>query len=215
MKRPVITIFLLICFAAMALAWFSFSGTGKRITSLHFPKKEKVLPVLPNSLLKINIKASDARSFLTREGYNTSVCFLIDMNLPSGQKRFFVYDLARDSIINSGLVTHGRCNEDWLEGRRYNNVVGGGCTSLGKYRIGKPYQGRFGLAYKLYGLEPTNSQAYRRYVVLHSHDCVPENPVAGEICQSDGCPTVSPGFLKEVQSIIDRSKKPILLWIFE
>ena len=215
MKRPVITIFLLICFAAMALAWFSFSGTGKRITSLHFPKKEKVLPVLPNSLLKINIKASDARSFLTREGYNTSVCFLIDMNLPSGQKRFFVYDLARDSIINSGLVTHGRCNEDWLEGRRYNNVVGGGCTSLGKYRIGKPYQGRFGLAYKLYGLETTNSQAYRRYVVLHSHDCVPENPVAGEICQSDGCPTVSPGFLKGVQSIIDRSEKPILLWIFD
>ena len=85
MKRPAITIFLLLFFAAMAIAWYSFSGTGKRIISPHLPKNEKALPLLPNSLLKINRKAIAARSYSIKEGYNSSLCFLIDMSLPSGQ----------------------------------------------------------------------------------------------------------------------------------
>jgi hypothetical protein len=94
-------------------------------------------------------------------------------------------------------------------------VPGCGCTSLGKYKIGYHYNGRFGLAYKLYGLDKTNNNAFKRFVVLHSHECVPENSVADEICQSDGCPTVSRKFLKELQPILDNSSKPILLWMFE
>jgi hypothetical protein len=39
--------------------------------------------------------------------------------------------------------------------------------------------------------------------------------ITDEICQSDGCPTVSPNFLKELKPIIDKSSKPVLLWIFE
>ena len=103
----------------------------------------------------------------------------------------------------------------WLEGRKYSNVPGCGCTSLGKYKVGYSYSGTFGLAYKLHGLEKTNSNAFKRYVVLHSHECVPEYPVGDDICQSDGCPTVSPGFLKEIKPLIASSPKPVLLWIFE
>jgi hypothetical protein len=136
------------------------------------------------------------------------------MRLPSYQKRFFVYDLNKDSIINSGLVTHGRCNEYWLEGRKYGNAPGCGCTSLGKYKVGNAYQGRFGLAFKLYGLDKTNDKAFERFVVLHSHSCVPETEVNNEICQSDGCPTVAPGFLKQLEPLIKGSHKPVLLWIF-
>ena len=77
------------------------------------------------------------------------ICFLLDMSLPSGQNRFFVYDLKKDTLQNSGLVTHGRCNQYWLEGRKYGNTVGCGCTSLGKYKIGYSYNGRFGLAYQV------------------------------------------------------------------
>ncbi len=136
------------------------------------------------------------------------------MSLPSGQKRFFIYDLQKDSIQNAGLVTHGRCNQEWLEGRKYGNTIGSGCTSLGRYKIGHAYKGRFGLAFKLYGLDKTNDNAFKRFVVLHSHDCVPEREVSNEICQSDGCPTVSPGFLKQLEIPIKRSEKPVLLWIF-
>ena len=136
------------------------------------------------------------------------------MSLPANHKRFFIYDLKTDSVRNSGLVTHGNCNQFWLEGRKYANDIGCGCTSLGKYKIGNSYYGRFGLAFKLHGLDNTNSNAFKRYVVLHSHSCVPDNEVVEEICQSNGCPTVSPEFLKLLEAIIKKSKSPVLLWIF-
>jgi hypothetical protein len=157
----------------------------------------------------------EAASFLKQKNFNQDICFLVDMSVESGQNRFFVYDLKRDTLQNSALVTHGRCNENWLEGRKYGNTVGCGCTSLGKYKIGNAYNGRFGLAFKLHGLDKTNDKAFARYVVLHSHACVPETEVTEEICQSDGCPTVSPGFLRQLKPIIQQSKKPVLLWIYE
>ena len=168
-----------------------------------------------NRLLEtLKMEAKRMIPFAKANQYNTDLCFLINMHIASGSNRFFVYDLRKDSVLDAGLVTHGRCNKNWLTGRRYGNEPGCGCTSLGKYRIGASYQGRFGLAYKLHGLDSTNSNAYKRFVVLHSHDCVPEGEVYPyPICQSDGCPTVSPAFLKKLSTIIDASPKPILLCI--
>ena len=174
--------------------------------------EKKTRPVVTKKIVE---KAAEAKRFATQHGYNERLCFLVSMSLPSGQNRFFVYDLKNDTVLNQGLVTHGRCNENWLEGRKYGNTPGCGCTSLGKYRIGYSYTGRFGLAYKLYGLESTNNNAFNRFVVLHSHDCVPDAASGNEICQSDGCPTVAPSFLRYLKPIIDRSDKPVLLWIFE
>lgn len=56
----------------------------------------------------------------------------------------------------------------------FSNTDGSGYTSLGRYRIGTPYNGHFGRSYKLYGLDSTNSQAFRRNIVLHSFSYVPE-----------------------------------------
>ncbi|MGB3005404.1 MAG: murein L,D-transpeptidase catalytic domain-containing protein [Chitinophagaceae bacterium] len=117
--------------------------------------------------------------------------------------------------MHAGLVAHGNCYQYWLEGRQYSNVVGSGCTSLGKYKIGNPYTGKFGYSYKLYGLDSSNNNAFERTVVLHSHSCVPETEINDEICQSNGCPTVSPGFLQQLKQIINTSKKPLLLLIYE
>ncbi len=167
------------------------------------------------SLKKLQLKATGAKLFARQKGYNESICLLADMSLPSGQNRFFVYDLKKDTVRNTGLVTHGRCNQYWLEGRKDGNTVGCGCTSLGRYKIGRSYNGRFGLAYKLHGLDNTNDKAFERFVVLHSHECVPPTEIKDEICQSDGCPTVSPGFLQYLKPIIDASKRSVLLWVFE
>ena len=163
----------------------------------------------------MQLKAADAKLFVNQKGYNDAICFLVDMSLSSGQNRFFVYDLKKDTITNAGLVTHGRCNQYWLEGRKYGNTIGCGCTSLGKYKVGHSYNGRFGHAYKLYGLDKTNDKAFERFVVLHSHECVPETEVKDDICQSDGCPTVSTGFLQWLKPVINASKKPVLLWVYE
>lgn len=201
-------VFLLVC------SWLSSSGVNKRPKSITLVSK-KENQAIELIAQKLKQKSTDAISFTKKNGYNTSVCFLIDMSIASGANRFFVYDMVNDSIQSAGLVTHGRCNQMWLEGRKYSNVPGCGCTSLGKYKIGNSYNGTFGLAYKLYGLDKTNNNAFKRYVVLHSHECVPDSEVQDEICQSDGCPTVSPNLLRELKPIIDKSTKPILLWIFE
>src|SRR5688572_4008728 len=121
-----------------------------------------------NEVVKVlKIKASSAKQFAEKNKYNKDLCFLIDMKIHSGSNRFFVYDLKNGSVLQSGVVTHGRCNERWLIGRKYGNKPGCGCTSLGRYKIGNAYMGRFGLAYKLHGLDSTNNNAFNRFVVLH------------------------------------------------
>lgn len=198
-----------------SLAWLSSSGLCNRLKARHAADHPHAYHLPSSRLVKLRSKAKEAKSFARQKGYNETICLLVDMSLPSGQNRFFVFDMKMDSIKNNGLVTHGRCNQDWLKGRKYGNTIGCGCTSLGKYRIGYPYNGRFGLAYKLYGLEKTNDNAFARFVVLHSHACVPETEVTDDICQSDGCPTVSPNFLQYLKPVIEKSQKPVLLWIYE
>jgi hypothetical protein len=180
-------------------SWFTSSGIWKRIKTNNSIQSEKDYHSENAEVEKLKKKSTEAASFIKKNGYNESVCFFIDTTLASGQKRFFVYDIVKDTIQLSGLVTHGRCNKMWLKGRKYSNEPGCGCTSLGKYKIGNLYYGRFGLAFKLYGLDKTNNNAFKRFVVLHSHECVPEMEVKDEICQSDGCPTVSPQFLQQLK----------------
>ena len=206
---------LLMFFLLISFTWLFSSGVWKKTRASW--ASESPAPLQPaNTFIKnMHQKAVDAKLYAQQKGYHETICLMADMSLPSGRDRLFVYDLGKDTIRNAGLVTHGRCNQYWLEGRKYGNSVGCGCTSLGKYKIGRSYQGRFGLAYKLHGLEKTNNKAFERFVVLHPHECVPATEVKEEICQSDGCPTVSPGFLQYLKPIIDAAKKPVLLWIYE
>ncbi len=214
MTRRAILFLILISICAFILVRLNLKSTAKSSKHETNPvaSTNKPLDATQKALTR---KASIAKKFVNDKEYNEEFCFLIDMKIRSGSNRFFVYSLKHDSILTAGTVTHGRCNERWLSGRKYGNEPGCGCTSLGKYKIGNPYMGRFGLAYKLYGLDSTNSNAFKRYVVLHAHDCVPNYEVWTEICQSDGFPTISPGFLKTLQRLINSSEKPALLWIYE
>ncbi len=210
-----IRLFLLSGFAVVAFAWFAHTSAPERTAVLPGIQKEKTITSTVHDIEKLAQKAAAAKLFVQRKGYNEKTCFLLDMSLPSGQNRFFIYDLKKDTLQSVGLVAHGNCFEYWLEGRKYSNVVGSGCTSLGKYKIGNSYIGKFGYSYKLFGLDSSNNKAFERTVVLHSHTCVPEAEVTDDICQSNGCPTVSPGMLEQLKFIINNSKKPLLLWIYD
>lgn len=194
---------------------FSDSDIWNQTKAFDISPKKSSYPITNKTEEKFQQKAAAAKLFVQKKGYNEKVCFLIDMSLASGQNRFFIYNMKKDSILNKGLVAHGNCFKYWLEGRRYSNMVGSGCTSLGKYIIGASYTGKFGYSYKLHGLDSSNNNAFERTVVLHSHSCVPRAEEANEICQSNGCPTVALDFLQQLKSIINNSKKPVLLWIYE
>ena len=153
--------------------------------------------------------------YARKKGLDETVFFLVDMQLPSGKNRFFVYDLSKDSIVMAGLVTQGKGNGPWRLDPRFSNNKGSACTSLGRYKIGGSYQGVFGLAYKLHGLDSSNSNAYARFVVLHAHESVPDKEVHPyPICQSEGCPTVSKTFLSKLDQLLQKKSKPVLLYIY-
>src|SRR2546423_4192236 len=132
MKKIAASLSLFLFLSLFAWAWLNFSGSGKKFRSSNSSKKETALVIDHNILEKLQGKATEASLFVQKNNYNNRICFLIDMSLPSGKARFFVYDLQKDTIQNAGLVTHGRCNQNWLEGRKYSNIPGCGCTSLGK-----------------------------------------------------------------------------------
>ena len=137
------------------------------------------------------------------------------MHMHSGLKRVFVYDMIKNSVIVSGLVAHGSCDQYYLKAARFSNDRGGGCTSIGIYKVDYKYYGQYGKSYKLKGLQTSNSNAFNRAVVLHSYRCVPdEESYPNTICNSLGCPMVSPAFLNTLSYYIDHSNKPLLLWVY-
>src|SRR6187455_2582079 len=105
--KPILIFFIFL----LLFSWFTSSGIWKRIKANSSIHSEKKYPAENAEVEKLKKKSTEVTSFIKKNGYNESVCFFIDMTLPSGQKRFFVYDVAKDSIQRSGLVTHGRCNE--------------------------------------------------------------------------------------------------------
>jgi len=147
--------------------------------------------------------------------YNKEIAFFIDMKIPSGKNRFFVYDLKKDTFIDQGLVAHGSGSETGFQGKlKFSNTNNSLATSLGNYYIGNSYIGRFGKAYKLYGLDKTNSNAFDRAVVLHKYFDVPYEEQTDYICNSYGCPMVNEKYFKRIEKIIDNSKTNILLVIY-
>jgi hypothetical protein len=154
--------------------------------------------------------------YARQNGYSTEYFFLVDMSIHSGKNRFFVYDFKKDTIALAGLVAHGNCNTHFLQEARFSNAPSCGCSSLGKYKIGASYRGELGKSYRLYGLDSTNSNAFKRAIVLHAFGPVPDEEIYPQVlCNSFGCPMVSRSFLIKLSEIIDKSKKPILLWIYE
>lgn len=181
------------------------------ITPSSSPVEELVMT--PDAIL-LHKKAKILQQYAVKHGYNTHYAFLVDFSVFSGGKRFICYDLLHRRIQSSGLVAHGQGPDFRAEKVVFSNVPGSRCSSLGKYRIGGKYSGRFGTAYKLYGLDSSNSRAFDRFVVLHSHTCVPALAQQQGICRSDGCPTLNPDYFAALQPLIDTSSRPMLLWIY-
>ena len=147
--------------------------------------------------------------------YNKEIAFFIDMKISSGKNRFFVYDFNKGTIIDQGLVAHGSGSETGIQGKlKFSNTNNSLATSLGKYYISNSYIGRFGKAYKLYGLDKTNSNAFDRAIVLHKYLDVPYKEQTEYICNSYGCPMVNEKYFKRIEKIIDNSKTNILLVIY-
>lgn len=184
--------------------------------SIDNDKKEKEVPASSENTTIINILTKKVNNYAIQNDMSTEYCFLVDMSLPSGRNRFFIYDLKKNIVINSGLVSHGSCNETFLARPKFSNETKSGCSSLGKFKVGEFYNGKYGKSFRLYGLDNCNSNAYKRAVVIHGYDCVPDEEIYPRVlCNSLGCVMVSYKFFDKISVLIMKSEKPIVLWIYQ
>jgi hypothetical protein len=214
--KKLLVLFFFLLIAAVAVAYYIFPKNKLISTAISTYNEKKI----DNSesekkmlLRKLKSQSRRLKALAKQKGYSAEYGFLIDMSIPSEKKRFFVYDLRKDSVLHAGLVAHGSCNQSFRRTAYFSNTVNTGCSSNGMYKVGYPYKGRFGKSYKLFGLDSSNSNAFDRAIVLHAYDCVPDEETIVPLCNSLGCPMISYKFRDTLASIIDHSSKPILLWI--
>jgi hypothetical protein len=108
--------------------------------------------------------------------------------------------------VKSYLVAHGRGSDPahtgWLE--RFSNEPRSNATSAGAYRTGTLYVGAHGHSMRLDGLDPTNSNAATRAIVVHGAWYVSEAMIghSGVLGRSQGCLAVANSSMGEIVSTL-------------
>lgn len=196
------------------------SGKGNHQTSaspnIRIEKKPEA------DLSEITAKAEEALQFCTSKKLSTDFCILIDMGLHSGVKRMFIWDFQKKSVIKKYLVGHGCGSNAWsLDGSKdnpkFSNEDGSHLSSLGKYKLQERGYSEWGInvKYLMHGLEETNSNALKRFIVFHSWDMMSDDEVFPKGSPEGwGCPTVSNNAMREIDPMIKSSGKPVLMWIY-
>lgn len=169
---------------------------------------------------RIKSKADSALIFCKSKNLNTDYCFLVDFSIPSGRYRFFLWDFKTNSIKLSSLCAHGYGKNSTVDKPVFSNVEGSYCSSLGHYKTGVRSYSSYGINvhYKLHGLDKTNNNAFKRIIVLHSHNPIPDHEIYPghlPLGYSQGCPVLSNTQMKEVDKLLQKTDKPVLLWIYQ
>jgi hypothetical protein len=127
-----------------------------------------------------------------------------DFSLPSADGRLYLVDMATGRTT-SVLVAHGRGSDPthtgWLS--RFSNEPNSQCTSEGAFRTAGYYMGEHGESMRLAGLDPTNSNAESRAIVVHSAPYVCSDLIRahGVLGRSEGCFAVSQD---DLPTVLDR-----------
>ena len=139
-----------------------------------------------------------AREELARVGGNIwrkDIVAIADFGLHSARRRFHFVDLENERVA-SYHVSHGtgsdREHDGWLN--RYSNIEGSEASSRGAFMTRSWYVGRYGTSIRLDGLDPTNSNALPRAIVMHKANyATPEHVERyGRLGRSNGCFAMGP-----------------------
>ncbi|HEX4182056.1 MAG TPA: murein L,D-transpeptidase catalytic domain family protein [Caulobacteraceae bacterium] len=145
-----------------------------------------------------------AKAGLARAGARVThrdVVGVADFARPSWVPRLHLVDLAGGKV-ETLLVAHGRGSDPehsgWL--RSFSNRMGSEATSQGHYVTGAYYIGEHGRSLHLRGLDPTNSNAEERAIVVHSAWYAEPTIIRthGKLGCSEGCFAVNPSDLYRV-----------------
>lgn len=167
---------------------------------------------------QIELRAADALDYAKAHKLNTNYALFVDYSIPSGTPRLFVWDFAQNKIVARTYVMHGVGKGSTAEEPVFSNTVGSECSSLGKFKVTKIHGGKIKRSYRLIGLEASNSNAWRRGIMIHRSTwidrwCWKEHiPLHEPSCQ--GCITVSSKGMTYLEKLIKNESEPLLIWSY-
>ena len=159
-------------------------------------------------------RAVALKEFCRKEGYNTRVALFVDLARHSGRRRFMAWDMERNVPIFMCPVSHGSGSKMSLVRSAYaqlSNEDGSHLSSLGRALVAERYEGRYGVAYRLDGLDASNSNLRSRCVVLHGWEHTTSYPIYPiPTVGSFGCPVLSRKMMRRVDALLKQHDRVVL-----
>jgi len=126
---------------------------------------------------------------------------IADFSVPSAQPRFHLVNMGTGAV-ESLLVAHGVGSDPEHTGllHRFSNDPGSNATCEGAFVASEYYQGVHGASQRLDGLDPSNSNALDRAIVIHGAWYSNPDMIAkwGKLGRSQGCFAVGEADLERV-----------------
>jgi len=154
----------------------------------------------PKYLRRILEIAARERDRAAGKIWRRDIVGVADFAQPSSRPRLHFANL-EDGTIRSFLVAHGKGSDPghsgWLQ--NFSNVPGSEATSRGGYLTCEWYRGKYGTSIRLEGLDPDNSHALSRAIVMHPARYVDPTMIDrwGKIGRSEGCFAMAQGDFNE------------------
>jgi hypothetical protein len=197
----------LVC-CSLLVAYCGFASTPSRtlLQRLHQQAPSLPLPALTASLQAYTYGQQ-------HHDFERQTVAIADMQMPSSQKRLWVFDMQHSQLLYHTYVAHGKTSGA-LYAKHFSDVVNSDATSLGVYSTGNAYRGEHGLSLRLHGLEQGyNNNAFQRDIVLHSAYYVsqPFLQAHHRLGRSWGCPAVS---TKMIKPLVNSLKNGAMLMVY-
>ena len=163
---------------------------------------------------RVSERAEALREFCRKEGYNTNVALFVDLSRHSGRRRFIAWDMVRNAPIFLCPVSHGSgAQRSHVRSAyaRISNEDGSHLSSLGRALVAERYEGRYGIAYRLDGLDASNSNLRPRCIVLHGWEHTTSYPIYPiPTVGSFGCPVLSRKMMRRVDELLQNEDRVVI-----
>jgi hypothetical protein len=175
-------------------------------------KLSQSAPKLNKGVIKVALRAYK-KAFAQGKVKNPRLT-VIDFSVPSNQRRMWIFDMQKDTLVFKTYVAHGRNSGTGTVPSKFSNNMLSKESSLGTYITEGTYIGHKGYSLNLKGLEKEfNSNAYDRRVVVHGAWYVEPSFIkeSGRAGCSWGCPAIAASLAK---SIINTIKNGSVLFAY-
>lgn len=162
-------------------------------------------------------RAEELAAFSRERGYNCRVALLWDLAMHSGRRRLALWNFEKGCAEHVFVAGHGsgsRRSHARSAYARVSNEDGSHLSSCGRALIAERYEGRYGVAYRLDGLDESNSALRGRCVVLHGWEFTTDRPLWPlPSVGSWGCPVVSRRAMALLDEVL-RHEERVVLWAY-